>query len=136
MALAMTYNAGRLDRRVLLEVYSETVNANGERTSTWDEYDWRSAEILNTSAGETVSGDRLIISTSTTFRVRYDRKVNEKYRLRYENMIYNISGIVEVGRRRFMDLICEAVAMSPELTMDNDVLTVDSDKITADMNRY
>lgn len=130
------YQPGKMDKRVLLQVYTETVAANGERTSVWSDYDWRWAELLSHSASESTSADRMYIDTSATFRLRFDAVVTEKYRLIFRNRIYNILGISEIGRRQYMELVCEAGDITKPLTCDDDKLTCDADTVTADATMY
>jgi len=136
MGISTTYDPGKMDKRVLLQVYTETVGTNGERTSTWSDYDWRWAAELSSNANETKEGDLLIIGTTTTFRLRFDAKVTEKYRLLFRNRIYNILGINEVDRKRFMDLSCEAGDIFKPLTADDTYLTADAETVTADATMY
>jgi len=136
MSLETGYDVGSMDRRVLLQVGTESVATNGERQSTWSNYGWRWADMASMSATESVSGDMLMVSTSATFRLHYDANVNEKYRLIYRNRIFNISGVNEVGRHQYMDLICEAGDMIESFTADSTQWTADSTTITADMTMY
>ena len=108
MGIDTPYDAGKLDRRILIQVYTESTGTNGERTSTWATHGYRWAELLSTSAGETIDGDRLLVATSATFRIRYDSAITEKYRVTFNSKIYNIAGINIIDRNRFMDLVCEA----------------------------
>lgn len=125
-----------MDKRVLIQVYTETVAVNGERTSTWSDYDWRWAELMNSSSNEQTEGDRYVIATSCTFRLRWDIVVTEKYRILYRNRIYNIVGINEVDRRRFMDITCDAGDIFQTFTADTDRITADADTVTADQTMY
>lgn len=104
----IAYDPGKMDRRVLIQKYTETVKVNGERTFTYTTYGSRWAGIITSTADESLQGGSQQLSTLTTFRMWYDSEINEKYRLIYRNRVYNIAGIDEVGRGQFMDLKCEA----------------------------
>lgn len=136
MSINTPYDAGRMDRRVLLQVGSVTKATNGERTETWSDYDWRWAEMMNTSAAEGLEGDRILVSTSATFRMRFDAVVTEKYRLIYRNRIFNIIGVNEVDRKRFMDVMCDSGDIFKPITADDTYLTADADTVTADSTMY
>ena len=136
MGNSTIYNSGRMDKRVLLQVYTEKVGTNGERTSTWSDYDYRWAELITTSGSEGKEGDMYVIATSSTFRLRFDAVVTEKYRLLFRNRIYNILGINEIDRKRFMDLSCEAGDIFKPLTADDTYLTADAETVTADATMY
>ncbi len=103
----VAYDPGKMDRRVLIQQYSETVNY-GERLFTFTTYGYRWVGIISNSVDETLQSGSQQISTMTTFRLWYDKNLNEKFRIIYRNRVYNIAGVEEVGRRQFMDVKCEA----------------------------
>ena len=101
-------NPGELDRRVIIQQATETRQVNGETTYAWATYGTRWAKYEPVSVSEIVDDGRIVIFSKSRFTIRWDGNLNEKYRVSYQNKIYNIESVEEVGRRAFMVLECES----------------------------
>lgn len=100
----MAVNIGRLDRRVVIEQAAETQNSSGEAVPTWSELATVWASVRPARTVESVQGDQEHAVRETVFRVRHRTDVTEKMRVSYGGKVYDIAGIVEIGRREALDL--------------------------------
>tara|TARA_R110002020_G_scaffold42273_1_gene124085 strand:+ start:517 stop:846 length:330 start_codon:yes stop_codon:yes gene_type:complete len=106
-------NIGSLDRRIVLQEPTTTVNDYGERTNSWGTLAsvWASIE-RKSSASETNSGEQLVSLQSVTFLIRYSSVVaglNMSHRVSYNSEYYNILAVQEVGRRDQLRIITELI---------------------------
>lgn len=98
---------GDLDRRITLENYSTSRDSYGQETKTWSVVATVWASIGYEQASEKYMGDQLIAPTIITFLIRYRSGVNEKYRLQYNSVYYDILSVQEVDRKRYMMIRAE-----------------------------
>lgn len=101
--------AGRLDRTVNLQRLTETVNAAGTVSTVWTTFATVRAELVSNSLTETGYAFGEADNDALGFRIRYRSGLTTTDRLTYEGRVYNLVGIVEIGRRRALELRCEAV---------------------------
>ena len=104
-------NIGALDRRVILQQPTSTVNDYGERTVSWGTYatGWAAIE-RKPSASERNSGEQVVSFQSVTFTIRNSSQVellSPSYRISYDSKIYEILGVQEVGRNEQLRVITE-----------------------------
>ena len=103
--------AGKLDRRIMLESKTQTRNTVGGAIETWSTYANRWASHRELKANAAISGDvkdRLFYGEGdTVFVIRYDELVNANMRLTYNGKIYAIEAVREFGNGRqvFMEMI-------------------------------
>lgn len=94
--------AGPLDRRITLERYGITYNADNEPIEGWAELGKRWASKEDVSDGEKVRAAQVGASVSTRFRVRYDSltsTLTATDRITYDGQTYEIQGTKELDRR-------------------------------------
>jgi SPP1 family predicted phage head-tail adaptor len=99
--------AGKLDRRITLERYTETVNEWNEPITGWTSLGQRWASKEDVSDGEKVRAAQVGASVSTRFQVRYDSltsTITAADRLSYDGVQYQISGTKEIGRREGIEI--------------------------------
>lgn len=107
-ALRNIHGIGTFDRRITIETYSATRDVSGGEILTWAAWKIVSAQITYpTTAGEAYMGlgEEGIQQTAQRmieFRLRYIAGVNEKMRVLYDGVHYDIVEIAEEGRRRFL----------------------------------
>jgi SPP1 family predicted phage head-tail adaptor len=95
-------NAGELDRRVTLQKYALTRNADNEPLETWSDIRTVWASWRRASARETLAGAEINASATDIFEIRYAADLAEldaKDRLVFGGKTYDIVGIAEIGRR-------------------------------------
>jgi len=100
----MAVNIGRLDRRIVIQQATETQNSSGEVISTWSDLATVWASVRPARTVESVQGDQEHAVRETVFRVRRRADITEKMRVSYDGKLYDIAGIVEIGRREALDL--------------------------------
>ena len=103
-------NPGKMDRRVTIQARTLTKDAAGGRVETWaDAFDcW--AEIVTSKATESVTADADRASEDRQFRIRHKSGIaSGTHRLLYQLRFYDITGIIEEGRRDRLLLTCRAV---------------------------
>lgn len=95
--------AGRLDRRITIERYTETVNAYGERERTWSSAGklWAALDMKQTKVKETEVASELTPMSEIVWRVRhsqFSQDITEKDRISWRGRSYDILGIHMMGR--------------------------------------
>lgn len=110
----MPLRAGDMHRRITLQRYDVTFNADNEPNETWTPdaaaiwASWRRA-----SARETLASAEVRAAVSDIFEIRFSSAVsnlNAKDRLVYDGRTYDISGVTEIGRREGLRIEASARA--------------------------
>ena len=104
-------NIGALDRRVILQQPTSTVNDYGERTVAWSTYAtvWASIE-RKPSASQQTSAEQVVSFQSVTFMIRNSSQVallSPSYRISYDGKYYEILGVQELGRNEQLRVVTE-----------------------------
>ena len=96
--------AGKLDRFITLERKTETVAPTGNATSVWSPLQTVRAEVVANNLvavqGEYGAGK----SHALTFRIRYIPGLQTGDRLIFNETAFEIVEIIEIGRRRGLEL--------------------------------
>lgn len=104
-------NAGKLDRRVSLQVRTTTKDNTGTRLETWAEESAIWAELMATTGSESSVDGALRERQATRWRIRYRAGVSSNtHRIVYNSKTYEITGITETGGREAF-LILETYAL-------------------------
>ncbi|WP_088346303.1 MULTISPECIES: phage head closure protein [Rhodomicrobium] len=103
--------AGSLDRRIT--ILRATISSNGfnERVENWTPLATVWARRTEKAAGEAYRADEVAAERTTLFRIRWStplQSVSARDRIAAEGRDFNIVGVMETGRRRWLDI--EAVA--------------------------
>ena len=101
--------AGRLDRTIILQRESESVSPAGTVTSTWTDFAVLRAEPISSTFADLERAYGASKGADLVLRIRHYHGLTTKDRVVYAGQPYGISGIVELGRRRAMELRCEVV---------------------------
>ena len=102
---------GAMDRRITLQTATETQDGYGEPVPTWSTLATVWASVRPERASEQFEGDQEHATRQTIFRIRYRSDVNEKTRISYGSQVYDITGIIEIGRREALDLTATVRAL-------------------------
>jgi len=100
-------DAGRLDRRITLQLKSTTDNEYGEPIVTWTDVAEVWAEVRPLRGIERVQAAQLVAAVDTIFVIRYRDDLAlapGTHRIRYQNRTYNVEAVLEVGRREAWQL--------------------------------
>lgn len=103
--------AGRLDRTITLQRKSETVADSGAVVSAWANLATVRAELIEAAADEAATGYGEAETATRRFRIRWlpSVEITTDDRLTYAGAAYNIRAVVEIGRRRALELRCERI---------------------------
>ena len=109
----MALSAGKLDRKIILQRFTTTVDAYNEPVLTWATLATRSASYEPISDGERFRAGETAANASARFVIRWSSAVatlNPKDRLQYEGETWQILHVKELGRREGLELTCSARA--------------------------
>lgn len=109
MALA----AGKLDRKIILQRFTETRDSYNEPVKSWTTLATRSASYEPLSDGERFRAGETAANASARFVIRYGSTVsdlNPKDRLTFEGVVHDIVRVKEVGRREGLEITANARA--------------------------
>ena len=99
--------AGKIDRRIRLERFTETRDAFNAPVKVWDLLAIRSASYEPLSDGEKFSASETAANASARFVVRYSAAVADldpKDRLTFEGVTYEIVRVKQIGRREGIEI--------------------------------
>lgn len=101
--------SGKLDRLITIERATETVAPSGAVSSTWTPIATVRAEIVNQTATEFLAGHGEAERGTIIFRIRFLADITTDNRITFNGAHYNVREIVEIGRRRGLELRAEIV---------------------------
>jgi len=101
--------AGKLDRAITIERATQPVAASGAVSATWPPVATVRAEIVNQSTAEFLAGYGEGERATIVFRIRYLAGITTADRITFDGSHYNLREIVEIGRRRGLELRAEIV---------------------------
>jgi SPP1 family predicted phage head-tail adaptor len=96
--------AGKLDRLITIERQTETVAASGAVAKTWAVVATVRAELVQQNAEEYLAGFGETEGGGAVFRIRYLAGITTADRLVYDGAAFDIDEVVEIGRRRALEL--------------------------------
>ena len=103
-------NAGKMDRKITVQVRTATQDGTGGRVESWaDSFDtW--AELVQQRATEAVRAAAERTHEILQFRIRYKAGLGAAtHRVLYQLRFFNIVSIIEEGRKDKLLLTCESV---------------------------
>jgi len=98
--------AGNLDRVIIIERETKTLDLFGTVVDTWVPVATMRAQLLQNSTQEFLRGEGASTEATFVFRTRWLDGVTTAYRVTYLGQPYIIKEISEIGRRRGLDLRC------------------------------
>lgn len=102
--------AGLMSHTITLQRATETVSAAGTVTMAWTDFATIRAELVTHSIADAAMAYGEAAKTSLVFRIRHFHRLTTDDRLVYRGQAYGITDLVELGRRRIMELRCEVSA--------------------------
>ena len=96
--------ASILNKLITIEKESTSTNAVGTPEETYVFYKQAYANKIPASGDKQYNNIGEIVFTTDSFIVRYDKGINYKCRLIYNNNYYKIEHIEELGRRQWLKL--------------------------------
>ena len=108
--------SGDMNRRVTLQRATMTRNEFNEEVETWGTLAEVWASRQDVSAAESFRAQEVGAQLTTRFRIRYGTTVaslNPRDRLLYVGTVYNITGVREKQRNRWLEIDAAARADAP-----------------------
>jgi len=101
-------NAATLDRRLTIEQYTETQDGYGEPVKTWTVLETVWAQVTPVRGTERYVAQQVSGEAEMRFRIRWREDVTDKMRLYCEDVYYNITAVLEIGRREGLEIMAKA----------------------------
>lgn len=103
--------AGKLQHRIVIERETETVSPAGHVRKTWAHIATVRAEIRNMSSDEFLAGFGDADRQSAVFVIRWlpDMQITTADRIIHGGRVFNIKSVIEIGRKRGLELRAVAV---------------------------
>lgn len=100
--------AGKLDRIIVIERVTTTVDEYGTPQEGWATVATLRAELIQSSAQEFIRAYGASTDTIVIFRTRYLDGVTTADRVTYAGQPYDLKEVKEIGRREGLELRCVA----------------------------
>lgn len=96
--------SGRLDKRIKLQRKTISENSFGEPIETWADIKTVWAEYLPMRGAERYASAQTIAEADTRWRIRYRDGITPVDRIYYNNTVYDVQSVVELGRKSGLEL--------------------------------
>ena len=100
--------AGALDQRVTLQQRSVTTDAYGQDTIVWVDIATVWAQCQALRGREFFAAAQTQQEQTVKVRIRHRADVDQKCRLVWQGVNHDITGVIPVGRKDFLELLCMA----------------------------
>lgn len=101
--------AGKLDRTITIQRAVETVAPSGDAVPEWSNIATGPAEVLHRTSTEFTAAFGEAGKDAIGFRIRYLAGLTLADRVLFDGQAFNLVEIKEIGRRRGLELRCEAI---------------------------
>ena len=96
--------AGKLDRRILIQLVTYTKDANKDRIPVWSTHKSVWAMFIQSGGKEDDSDSNRSTVRTIKFRVRWDTTILNDMRIIFKSQYYKIEDIKELGREDGMEI--------------------------------
>ena len=97
--------AGRLDRRITIQVFSlasPAINADGQESGSWVTLANEWAEIMPMGGSEAMRSQQELAQENLIFTIRF----RPEHRILYNSKNYDIISVLEIKRRKGLKMQC------------------------------
>lgn len=101
--------SGKLDRTITFQRKAETVSPAGTVTDTWTDFATVRAELLRAVHADQKTGSGEGQGEAISFRLRFVPGLLTTDRVLFDGRAYEVAKLNEFGRRRFLEIDCEAL---------------------------
>jgi SPP1 family predicted phage head-tail adaptor len=98
-------NAGKLDRKIRIESRVETQNDYGEAVISYVLLANVWAEVIPLSGREFFTAAQFVPEARLKIKIRYRSDIDERCRIIFESVPYDILHIAEIGRREGLEIM-------------------------------
>jgi len=98
---------GELRRVIRIDHFTLAADGNNQEIKTWSKLATVWAKVSYVSGGEVYEADQRVALRIAKFFIRYRSDVDETCRILYDTKYYDILGIEEVDRKRFLVIKCQ-----------------------------
>lgn len=111
--------AGRMDRRITFQTFTEAADGAGEPVKTWANLGsnptvWAEVTPLaltNLGRGQEIfDADQILGQADARFRIRYRSDITVEMRVVYASENYDIESVSEIGRREGVSILARKAA--------------------------
>ncbi|HEY0960652.1 MAG TPA: phage head closure protein [Novosphingobium sp.] len=96
--------AGRLDRTITIQAFTNTVDDFGTPVEDWSDFATLRAQIVQGSTEEFLREFGASDETAIVFRTRYLSGVTTEQRVSFDGKVFNIRETKETGRRKGLEI--------------------------------
>ncbi|WP_020185063.1 phage head closure protein [Methylopila sp. 73B] len=97
--------AGKLDHQITIERAGvASIDDMGVPTDAWATVATMRAQVVTADADEFLTGAGTAAAETILFRIRWTEGVRQTDRVRHAGRSYGILGVVEIGRRRGLEI--------------------------------
>lgn len=100
---------GQFDRVIEIKRSEETVTDSGGVTSTWSTVSSLRTMVVKKLSDEILEAYGEADNSKITLRTRYTGDISLKDQIVLDGIEYNIREIIEIGRRRGLEIHCEVI---------------------------
>lgn len=97
--------AGPLDRQVVIQCRSLSQNSEGAPVESWTTFATVWAQKTDLRGQEYFAAQKENAEVTTLWRIRYLTGLKAEMRISYDNLVYDIIQISELGRRDGMEIM-------------------------------
>lgn len=102
-------NAGELDRKIVIKSVSITRSSSGAIVESLSDFMTVWAKVVPLSANERFSSDATHAALINSFITRYISGLLPTMQISYDNLLWRITGILEMGRHEGHRILAEAI---------------------------
>ena len=99
--------AGRMDRRIIIEVNTPTTDSHGDEIDSWATLDTVWAEQVPLRGVERQQSQQTLAQADYRFRIRYRTDVTPKNRIKIGSDIYDITAVMEIARSQGIEIMAK-----------------------------
>lgn len=103
-------NAGRFNRRIVLQQRSAGYDSLGQPLDTWSDVAPLWADIRMKNGLQSLKADAEVSINQASIRIRYRDGINAGMRVVQGSTVYEIEAVLpDVAGRKFVDLVCKVL---------------------------
>lgn len=100
--------AGKLDKTIVIERFTSTVDDYGTVTEDWTDVATVRAQVIQSTTEEFMRSFGVSSETAIIFRIRNIEGLTTADRITYQGRHHDLKEVKELGRRAGLDLRCVA----------------------------